>query len=64
MSDLTQDADDAALVNAVIALAHSMKLNMIAEGGTSEQLALFSLARVREKARILHETILVSCHAD
>jgi len=40
VSDLTDDADDAAIVDAVIGLAHSMKLNVIAEGvETADQLA-------------------------
>jgi diguanylate cyclase (GGDEF)-like protein/PAS domain S-box-containing protein len=40
VSDLIDDADDAAIVDAVIGLAHSMKLNVIAEGvETTDQLA-------------------------
>jgi diguanylate cyclase (GGDEF)-like protein/PAS domain S-box-containing protein len=40
VSDLSDDADDAAIVDAVIGLAHSMKLNVIAEGvETADQLA-------------------------
>jgi diguanylate cyclase (GGDEF)-like protein/PAS domain S-box-containing protein len=40
VSDLIDDADDAAIVDAVIGLAHSMKLNVIAEGvETADQLA-------------------------
>jgi len=40
VSDLIDDADDTAIVDAVIGLAHSMKLNVIAEGvETADQLA-------------------------
>ena len=39
--DITTDADDAAIASAIIALAHSMKLNVIAEGVETEQQLAF-----------------------
>jgi EAL domain-containing protein (putative c-di-GMP-specific phosphodiesterase class I) len=47
--DATTDADDAAIVMAVIGLAHSLKLKVIAEGVESEeQLAFLRLLRCEE----------------
>ena len=44
VSDLSEDVDDAAIVDAVIGLAHSMKLNVIAEGVETPAQLAFLLA--------------------
>lgn len=47
--DTTSDADDAAIVMAIIGLAHNLKLKVIAEGvETEEQLAFLRLLRCDE----------------
>ncbi|MFO0752887.1 MAG: EAL domain-containing protein [Thermodesulfovibrionales bacterium] len=47
--DLTADQDDRAIVNAIIALAHSLKLNVVAEGvETQEQMDYLSVSGCSE----------------
>ena len=41
MQDITEDQDDAAIVRAIISLAHSLKLNVVAEGVETEQQLAF-----------------------
>ena len=49
MRDATSDTDDAALVMAIITLAHNLRLKVIAEGvETEEQLKFLQLLRCDE----------------
>jgi diguanylate cyclase (GGDEF)-like protein len=53
--DVTFDADDAALVAAIITLAHNLRLRVVAEGvETEEQLRLLHLLRCDEFQGYLH----------
>ena len=49
MQDITNDPTDASLVMAIISLAHSLRLKIVAEGvETAEQLKLLHLLRCDE----------------
>ncbi|MDT5157450.1 MAG: hypothetical protein QOH51_1807 [Acidobacteriota bacterium] len=53
--DITTDPDDAAIVMAIITLAHNLKLKVIAEGvGSEEQLGFLHLLRCDEWQGFLH----------
>jgi diguanylate cyclase (GGDEF)-like protein/PAS domain S-box-containing protein len=45
VGDITRDADDATIVTAVIAMAHALKLNVVAEGVETEDQLAFLAAR-------------------
>ena len=45
VGDITHDADDAIIVTAVIAMAHTLKLTVVAEGVETEDQLAFLAAR-------------------
>jgi PAS domain S-box-containing protein len=51
VSDVSSDADDAAIVNAVIALAHSLRLRVVAEGVEDTLQLAFLMAKCCEEAQ-------------
>ena len=54
MRDATSDPDDAALVMAIITLAHNLRLKVIAEGvETEDQLRFLPVAALRRNTGLL-----------